>query len=311
MTDLTNPIYTDETAAREHLEAIRWPSGPVCPHCGSVENLVRVVGKSARPGLIRCNECTKQFTVTVGTIYESSHIPLHKWHLATHLMTASKKGISAHQLHRMLGITYKSAWFMAHRIRESMIDTKPTPLGGQGKVVEADETLIGQPGHEFSNSEGWTAKKGRGDRSIVVALVERDGPARMIKAGSLKAYEVTAILRKNADRKSVLMTDESSIYDKIGDEFARHWTVNHSKGEYGKGRKSTNTVEGCFSIFKRGMKGIYQHCGEQHLQRYLTEFEFRYSNRVALGVDDDARAARAIKGAEGKRLTYRRIGESA
>lgn len=311
--NVTLPIYNDEDAARQHLEATLWPNGPVCPHCGNadVTKITRMEGEAHRPGLMNCRECRKQFSVTVGTVFERSHVPLHKWVLATHLMAASKKGISAHQLHRMLGVAYRTAWFMAHRIREAMIDTAPAPLGGKGKVVEVDETLTGQAGYTFNNDDGWQSKKGRGDRSIVVALVERNGPARVIKAGSLKAYEVRAILDKNADKASILMTDESTIYDKIGDEFARHWTVNHSKGEYGRGRATTNTVEGFFSIFKRGMRGVYQHCGEQHLQRYLTEFEFRYSNRVALGVDDFTRAKKALEGAAGKRLTYRRIGLAA
>ncbi len=311
MLDLDNPIYTNETAAREHLEAIRWPTGPVCPHCGERDNVTRIVGQSARPGLIRCNKCTKQFTVTVGTIYESSHIPLHKWHYATHLLTSSKKGISAHQLHRMLGITYKSAWFMAHRIREAMKPVNPTPMGGTGKVVEVDETFIGQPGHVYENEKGWKAKPGIGDRAKVVALVERGGGARSIKAGSLKGHEIRAILVRNADRRSKLATDEASFYREPGLEFADHLTVNHSISEYVRGEATTNTVEGFFSIFKRGMRGIYQHCGEQHLERYLAEFDFRYSNRAKLGVDDETRAMLAIKGAAGKRLTYRRIGESA
>lgn len=302
MSDLTNPIFTDETKAREYLEALRWPDGPYCPHCGSVEGIRRLEGKSTRPGLHQCNECRQHFTVTVGTVYERSHIPLHKWLLATHLLSASKKGISAHQLHRMLGITYKSAWFMAHRIREAMKDTNPAPLGGEGKTVEADETFIGRKKRK-------SKKYGYEHKMKVVSLVERDGgKARSVVVDKLNTKSIAPILRTTASRKSNLVTDEARHYVKVGREFASHESVNHAAKEYVRGDTHTNTIEGFFSIFKRGMKGIYQHCGEQHLQRYLNEFDFRYNNRQ---ITDAERADEALKGIAGKRLTYRRTGNGA
>jgi transposase-like protein len=245
--------------------------------------------------------------VTVGTAFERSHVPLHKWVLATDLLCSSKKGVSSHQLHRMLGVTYKTAWFMAHRIREAMKpDDNAPPMGGKGKIVEADETYLGPSGHSFSNEKGWEMKKGLGDKMKIVTLVERGGRARSVKVDEVTTASVQAIIAKNASAASVLMTDEHKAYRGVGKTMKRHFTVNHGKGEYAKGFVSTNTVEGYFSIFKRGMKGVYQHCGEQHVQRYLTEFDFRYSNRAALGVDDNARATKVLKGIEGKRLTYRR-----
>jgi transposase-like protein len=306
--DITLPIYTNEEAARAHLETVLWPNGPTCPHCGNADatKITRMEGEAHRAGLMNCRECRKQFSVTVGTVFERSHVPLHKWVLATHLLSASKKGISSHQMHRMLGVTYKTAWFMSHRIREAMIDADPTPMGGKGKTVEVDETYQGPTDYEFKNEEGWKPKMST--KRKVVTLVERKGRARSIKAETLTTKEISAILAANADRNSTLMTDESAIYTAPGKTYRQHFTVNHGKGEYVRGFITTNTVEGFFSIFKRGMKGVYQHCGEQHLQRYLVEFDFRYSNRIALGVDDFARADLAVKGAAGKRLTYRRIG---
>ena len=221
-------------------------------------------------------------------------------------MASSKKGISAHQLHRTLGITYKSAWFMAHRIREAMNESGGSPVGGKDVIVEADETYLGSGGYEFHNEKGWKKKRARGDRMVVVSLVERNGRARSVKVDNLTAKTMRKAVLDNASTDSTLMTDEAKYYPNIGKKFAAHARVNHMKGEYVRGAVSTNTVEGFFSIFKRGMIGTYQHCGEQHLQRYLNEFDFRYSNRVALGVDDAERTMRAIKGAEGKRLTYRR-----
>jgi transposase-like protein len=304
--DLTNPIFQNETEARKHFETIRWPNGPVCSQCGAVsEHVTKLEGKSHRPGLYQCNACRETFTVTTGSVMESSHIPLHKWALAFHLMASSKKGIAAHQLHRMLGITYKSAWFMAHRIREAMSDKGSGPLGGDGKTVEVDETYHGPSGDVFRNKEGWSKKRGTGDKRMVVTLVERGGRARSIHGDKLNKNEVANIVRENLDRASAMMTDEARMYRGIGREFAKHETVMHAGKEYVRGDAHTNTVEGFFSIFKRGMVGVYQHCGDRHLQRYLNEFDFRYSNRVALGVDDVLRTMRAIKGAEGKRLTYR------
>jgi transposase-like protein len=288
MTDLLNPIFQDSAKAREHLESIRWAEGRFCPHCGETENTSPVRGKSHRPGLYYCNGCKKQFTVTIGTIFERSKIPLNKWLLAFHLMASSKKGISAHQLHRMLGITYKSAWFMAHRIREAMRNDSPDPIGGKGKIVEADETFYGNSGDEFINDKGWRKKRGLGDKSKIVTFVERDGAARS-----------TVVDRVHPD--SFLMTDEAGHYRQPGKKLRGHYAVNHAKNEYAKGFITTNTVEGFFSIFKRGMNGVYQHCGEQHVHRYLSEFDFRYTYRK---VSDRERADLALKGAEGKRLVY-------
>jgi transposase-like protein len=299
MTDLSNPIFTDETAARKHLEAIRWPDGPVCPYCGTIDAASEMGGKDAGTGWYSCRACRKKYTVRVGSVYERSHIPLHKWVLATHLVCSSKKGISAHQLHRMLGITYKSAWFMAHRIREAMKPAGKEPMGGSGKVVEADETYIGR-------KPGKTKKAGYHHKLAVVTLVERDGKARSFHVDKATVASVMPILRTNVDRKTAIMTDESKIYTQVRDEFASHQSVNHEKKQWRHGNAHTNTIEGFFSVFKRGMKGVYQHCDEQHLQRYLTEFDFRYNHRAALNVSDDERAVAAHKGAEGKRLTYRR-----
>ena len=301
--DLTNPIFTDETAAREWLEGKRWPNGPVCPHCGTTaEGVHRLEGGAHRPGLYQCNGCHGQFSVTIGTLYERSHIPLHKWLLATHLLTSSKKGMSAHQLHRMLGITYKSAWFMAHRIREGMTDNGSSgTMGGNGKVIEADETYYGPKQY----THGRKGKQGPGGKRKVVTLVERKGGARSFHVENIDGKTIRKVLLGNASPKSRLMTDEAGVYPSIGLQFADHKAVMHSAGEYVRGDVHTNTIEGFFSIFKRGMHGVYQHCGERHLQRYLNEFDFRYSNRSALGVTDAMRAERAIKGIEGKRLTYR------
>jgi transposase-like protein len=310
--DLTAPQFTDETAAREWLEAKRWPNGPVCPHCGAPAERTRklegVMDKDgrARQGLYQCNGCHGQFTVTVGTLYERSHIPLHKWLLATHLLTSSKKGMSAHQLHRMLGITYKSAWFMAHRIREGMRQGQLAPFGGNGGAVEADETYIGR-------EPGKRVKRAFHHKMKVLSVVDRDTrQARSKVIDDVDIATVAPIVRENVAKEARLMTDEARHYIKLGAEFAEHGVVNHKAGEYvskDDPQIHTNTIEGYFSIFKRGMKGTYQHCGKQHLHRYLAEFDFRYNNRAALGVDDAARAARAVKGIGGKRLTYRRTNE--
>jgi transposase-like protein len=298
MTNLTDPIYTDADKAREHFEAIRWSEGPICSHCGTVNQATLVKGKSHRAGMYQCNACRQPFTVTTGTVMESSKIPLNKWALAFHLMAASKKGISAHQLHRMLGVTYKSAWFLAHRVREAMGDNAPEPMGEGGGTVEIDETYIGRRKGE---------KKRRGGakhKMAVVSLVERGGKARSFRIVDFDGKTLSDILDKNVSREAHLRTDDFPMYRGYGYAFASHETVNHSEEEYVRGDAHTNTIEGYFSVFKRGMKGVYQHCGEQHLQRYLNEFDFRYSNRVALGVDDLMRTMRAIKGAQGKRLTY-------
>lgn len=299
---LSDPIFTNEEAARAHFEELRWPNGRYCPHCGEAERTSPVKGKTV--GLFYCLSCKKKFSATVGTVYERSHIPLTKWLAATHLMCSSKKGISAHQLHRLLGITYKSAWFMCHRIREAMVDANPGTMGGSGQTVEVDETFIGKTEPRFVNGRGWVTTDAFHTKQKVVTLVERKGRARSIHVKDLSKETIQNVLA-HASKESRLMTDEAGFYRNPGKQFAKHDTVNHSKKEYARGDATTNTVEGFFSIFKRGMRGIYQHCGEQHLQRYLTEFDFRYSNRMALGVDDASRAALAIKGVAGKRLTYR------
>jgi transposase-like protein len=297
-----NKIYTDETAARKHLESLLWPDGPYCPHCGNADpdRIHKLQGKSTRPGVFKCNECEKPFSVTVGTVFESSHVPLHKWVYAAHLLTASKKGISSHQLMRMLGVSYKTAWFMSHRIREGMRPAKFTPMGGSGKAVEADETYIGR-------QEGLGLdKSGYHNKNMVVTLVERGGSARSFHTDGHSAASIYPIVLQNVRRESHLMTDKAMHYRAIGQEFAEHGTVAHERGEYGRGDIHTNTVEGYYSIFKRGMKGVYQHCAEKHLHRYLSEFDFRYNNRIALGINDENRAEKALQGITGKRLTYRR-----
>ena len=295
MSTLSNPIFQDATKARNWLEALLWPDGPVCGHCGTLNEATAIAG---RDGLYQCNSCRKQFTVMVGTVFERSHIPLNKWLMAAFLLCASKKGISAHQMHRMLGITYKSAWFMMHRLREAMKPgSNEPPLGGLGQTVEADETFIG-------NRAGVPLNKRPHNKIAVLSLVERKGRVRSFKIGTVSGKKVDPILFRNVDRKSRLVTDDANVY--VHSLFAEHQTVSHSKGEYVRGDVTTNTVEGVFSVFKRGMIGTYQHCGEQHLDRYLAEFDFRYSNRTKLGVSDEARTSIALKGIQGKRLTYRR-----
>ena len=313
--NLTDPIFNDEAKARAYFEEIRWPNGPVCPHCGNADgsriySIAANPAKKIRAGLRECQDCHGQFTVRTGSVMESSHLPLTKWALGYRFMASSKKGMSAHQLHRSIGVTYKTAWFMWHRIREAMREDVLPPMGGPGKVIEADETFIG-PGRDiFVNGRGWQKERGWAGKRIVVTLVERGGPSRSIKVDKLDAATVGQILKDNVSSKSRLHTDEATHYKQPGAAFAAHERVNHSKEEYAREDVTTNSVEGFFSIFKRGMTGVYQHCGEQHLQRYLDEFDFRYSNRAALGVDDTERTRRAIKGGEGKRLTYRPAGRA-
>jgi transposase-like protein len=295
--------FTNEEAARAHLEGIRWPDGPVCPHCGCLDKASRIEG--GRKGLIFCNACRKQYTVTVGSVFERSKIPLHTWLYANHLLCSSKKGMSAHQLHRTLGVTYKTAWFMAHRIREAMAPAENAPpMGGIGKTVEADEMFIGhKTGKRKTPGSG-----GYGHKRAILSLVERKGAVRSFAIDEPTRYEIRPIMEENIRAKTKVYTDGANYYRFMPK--SQHETVNHSAGEYvryTKGAKiHTNTVEGAFSIFRRGMVGTYQHCGEQHLNRYLAEFDFRYSNRASLGINDDARADIALKAAEGKRLTYRR-----
>jgi transposase-like protein len=302
MSEMQNAVFQDETKAREWLEDHLWPQGPVCPHCGVTNEATLIEGKkhAHRDGLYMCNACRQQFTVTVGTIFERSHVPLNKWLQATFLLCASKKGMSSHQLHRMLGVTYKTAWFMSHRIREAMKPGETTPFGMGGKFVESDETYIGRkPGRK-------KAKAGAGHKLAVMSLVERGGAVRSFHMEDVTAKTMYDVLAKNVSREANLRTDELAFYKGMGWNFASHEMVKHSEDEYVRGDAHTNTIEGFFSIFKRGMTGVYQHCSEQHLQRYLTEFDFRYSNRSGLGIDDKERAARALKGVVGKRLTYRR-----
>lgn len=315
MSKLSQPHFIDADAARIYLERIRWPNGPVCPHCGAVNHAYAIKG-----GKYRCASagCRKNFSVTVGTVFESSHVKLNKWLLAAYLLCSSKKGISSHQLMRTLEVTYKTAWFMTHRIREAMKTGAFSPVGGSGKVVEADEAYHGKretPREAQRHDKYRTAptKRGKGggaEKRPIVALVERGGEARATHMNTVNAKNIREFLVKNADRKSRLHTDESNLYPSVGAEFAKHETVNHSAKEYARDDVTTNTAEGFFGIFKRGFNGIYQHCGEQHLQRYLDEFTFRYNNRSALGVEDEGRMIRALVQAEGKRLTYRRINEA-
>lgn len=304
MCDLTNPIFTDDDKAREHLEAIRWPNGAVCPHCGGVEQIKPLTGKGVRAGLYYCNDCEGQFTATVGTVFERSKVPLSKWVLAFHLVCASKKGMSSHQLHRMLGVTYKTAWFMTHRIREAMT-SEGGMLGGGGKVVEADETYWGNS----PRSKAVKASKRTqsvNDKQKIVALVERNGGVRAFHVASVNGETLKSVLHGNIAKNTHLMTDAWHAHRRIGKHFTSHESVNHSIGEYARGNVTTNTVEGFFSILKRGLVGTFHHVAPKHLDRYVTEFTFRYNTRTALGYTDAERADLALKGVSGKRLTYRR-----
>ena len=297
---LNNKIFQDATKAREWLEGLLWIGGRSCGYCGTLEASTPLKG---REGYYQCKACRKQFTVMVGTVFERSHIPLNKWLMAAFLLCASKKGVSAHQIHRMLGITYKSAWFMCHRLREAMKSGELPPMGGEGQHIEADETYIG-------NKPGYKVARSTHHKHAVYTLVERGGKARSFHVKSVTAAKLNEITQANVSLESTLNTDEALRYVRLGKSFkGGHQVVNHSKGQYGLGDHTTNSVEGFFSIFKRGMKGVYQHCSEQHLHRYLAEFDFRYSNRTALGVNDSERATEALKGIVGKRLTYRRTHE--
>ena len=305
-----NTIFQDETKAREALEAVRWPNGPICPHCGNAdaEKIAKVVGtkQSHRPGLFYCNECKGQFTVTVGTVFERSKVPLTKWWMAAHMINSGKNGVSAHEIHRSIGITYKTAWFMMHRLREAMTGMSgAAPMGGEGQSVQADETYYG---NSSKRAKGY--KKGHSRKASIVALVEPKGRVRAFHAElGIGTDVVRNILVSNVDRKSELHTDESRLYTKVGKEFAAHKTVEHGwngRGFYvGKDGQNTNAAENFFGNFKRSMKGTYRFCSEKHLARYLSEFEFRHNNRSGLGVTDGERTAKALAGIEGKRLTYR------
>jgi transposase-like protein len=303
-----NPIFQSEDKARKALEAIRWPDGPVCPHCGSShpDQIAKIKGKkrSHRPGLFYCNDCKGQFTVTVGTVFERSKVPLTKWWMAAHMLNSGKNGVSAHEIHRTIGVTYKTAWFMMHRLREAMAGMSGGPMGGTGHSVQADETYYGNTSKRAKHY-----RKGHSHKQGVVALVEPKGRVKAFQVQPASAFTVRELLVRNVRRTSELHTDESRIYVEVGKEFAAHKTVEHGwnqQGYYvGKDRQTTNAVENFFGTFKRGMRGTYIHCGEQHLARYLAEFEFRHNNRSGLGITDGERTAKALSGIEGKRLTYR------
>lgn len=297
---LTQAQFQNPDLARQFLEAQVWPKGPVCPHCGVIGEHYQLKGKSNRPGLWKCKDCREPFTVTVGTVFERSHVPLNKWLMAVYLLCSSKKGISAHQLHRTLGVSYKTAWFMAHRIREAMKGDSGL-LGGAGKIVEADEAYIG-------TAEGKKkARAGFGHKNKILSLVERGGAVRSLHVASVTSKNLKPILLGNIHPDTHLQTDQANHYLMPGKEFKKHSSVNHAMGEYVRGQVTTNTVEGFFSILKRGLIGTYQHVSPAHLQRYCVEFDFRYNTRVKLGINDSERAATALKGIVGKRLTYRRI----
>jgi transposase-like protein len=301
--DLNRIEFQDETKAREWLEGMHWPEGPVCSHCGTVDNSTPI---HTRPGWHQCNsrECRAQFSVTTGTLFERSHVPLNKWLMAAFILCASKKGVSTHQIHRMIGVTYKTAWFMMHRLREGMRPVNPDRMGGGG-TVEADETYYGRKAES-------KAFKPPVEKQKVLALVERDGKVRSFHMKGFSRKQMLKTLKANVAPDARLMTDESGLYRLFGAHFdGGHYTITHNKREYVKGDIHTNTAEGFFSIFKRGMTGIYQHCDAKHLHRYLAEFDFRYNERAALEVTDAERTTKALKGIVGKRLTYRRTNSSA
>ena len=302
MSVLSRPYFHDEEKAFAYLESVLWADGATCPHCGGVDRITKVKANPAkriRVGLWRCGDCKGQFTVKVGTVFEHGRLPLHKFLQAVYLMTSSKKGISAHQLHRVLEITYKSAWFLAHRIREAMREGDLAPFGLGGGAVEVDETYIGR-------KKGKPVRGAYHHKMAVLGLVDREtGRSRLFHVDKASGANIQPIVLANLSREARLMTDENYMCRRIGREFTEHGAVKHYENEYVRGDVTTNTVEGCFSIFKRGMRGVYQHCAEKHLHRYLAEFEFRYSNRDAVGINDGARSVRALEGVVGKRLTYR------
>src|ERR1700722_6280297 len=302
MSTLSAPYFHDEALAHEELERRLWSTGPVCPKCGGRNRIT--VSRGGRVGLYRCGPCKRQFTVKVGTVFESSHVPLNVWLQAVHLMTSSKKGISSHQIMRILDVTYKTAWFMTHRIREAMTEgdwRAIGKLGGDGPTVEAGETWVG--GQGANRAYGPIPPK-----HAVAALVERGGRLRMFHVPNVTANNLAPLIARHAHPDSRFMTDESNVYSHAGTWFKSHDTVNHSIKEYVRDEAYTNTIEGCFSILKRGIYGIYQHVSEAHLKRYLAEFSFRYSYRIKTGYDDAARMDRALAGIVGKRLTYRTVG---
>jgi transposase-like protein len=307
---LSAPHFHDEAAAYSFLEARLWPNGPICPHCQETDRNSKMQGKSTRIGVYKCYACRKQFSVKVRTVFEASHVKLHIWLQAVALLSSSKKGISSNQLHRTLGVTLKTAWFMSHRIREAMRDGNLASLGGAGKIVEADETYYGKTKEARINPARKgrpykTGSRGPRDKRAIVALVERGGKVRTFHVESADKNTVAKIVLGNISGESRLHTDESALYKGAEAFFTAHETVIHSGKEYVRGDVHTNSAEGYFSIFKRGMRGIYQHCAEKHLHRYLAEYDFRYNNRVRLGCDDVERTNRTLQGIVGKRLTYR------
>jgi len=311
MSVLSRPEFHDEAKAFEHLESIIWADGRVCPHCGGLDRITKVKANPAkriRIGLWRCGDCKKQFTVKIGTVFEHMRVPLNKAMQAVYLMTSSKKGISSHQLHRVLEITYKTAWFLTHRIREAMRSGDLAPFGSGGGYVEADETYIGR---DITKP----VKRGYAHKMAVLGLIDRNtGRMRLIHIDDANRATVVPLIRANIAKEATLLTDDSALYHQSVRWFAGHQKTPHTKGVYVDRDNPlihTNTIEGSFSIFKRGMKGVYQHCGQQHLHRYLAEFEFRYSHRIANGFDDRQRSTEALKGIVGKRLTYARSDQRA
>ena len=296
---LNQPFFQDEEAAYVKLESIVWPNGATCPHCGSTDRMKKMGGTATRPGLYKCYACRKQSRVTVGTVFESSHVKLHVWLQAMYLICRSKKGISSNQLARTLGVTVKTGWFMSHRLREAMKSgTVLPPMGGAGVTVEIDETFIGQ-------KKDIPKQRGYAHKHAILTLVERGKGSRSFHVEGTAAADLLPIIKANVEPGTRVMTDEAGQYAHLNKHFAEHGFVRHGAGEYGRGDVHTNTVEGFYSVFKRGMKGVYQHCSERHLHRYVAEFDFRYNNRVKLGVDDAERTVNALRGIVGKRLTYR------
>lgn len=309
MSVLSEPHFHNEAAAYRFVERRVWPNGPICPHCGGFERISSMKGKSTRIGTYKCYQCRKPFTVKIGTIFESSHVKMHLWLQAIFLMASSKKGISSNQLHRTLGVTLKTAWFMSHRIREAMRQGGLGSLGGDGEIVEADETYFGkqanpQPSPQRKGRPYIKGGQGPSGKRAILGLIERGGSVRTFHIKQATKVNVSELVTKNVTRESVLMTDESRLYNDMADHFTEHHSVRHSAGEYVRGVVHSNTIESYFSIFKRGMRGTYQHCAEKHLHRYLAEFDFRHNKRVALGVNDQTRADAILSGIVGKRLTY-------
>lgn len=309
MSVLSEKHFHDEAAAYRFVEKRVWPNGPVCPHCGGTERISAMKGKSTRMGTYKCYQCRKPFTVKIGTIFESSHVAMHLWLQAIFLMASSKKGISANQLHRTLGVTLKTAWFMAHRIREAMREGGLGPLGGEGQTVEADETYLWKatdqsPSQQRKGRPYLKRKAGTINKRAILGLIERGGAVRTFHVKQATKVNVAELVNKNVAKESVFYTDESRLYTEVGKTFADHQTVRHSAGEYARNGVHSNTIESYFSVFKRGMRGTYQHCAEKHLHRYLAEFDFRHNRRVALKVSDRERAENILSGVSGKRLTY-------